>query len=976
MITFRSIIVGVVILLMMCGLPIHAPAREGYYHLSIANGLPCNHVYSSICDRQGYLWMATPKGVVRYDGYTTRLFDASSGIGNADVWNLFEDKKGRIWLSSVSDQIGYIYRDKYFKVWLDDSSYVYPIDFVDHVNGVAFISGDKHSITNMCIEKNDSIRTFHLSANISKYNFYFLQSHAGLIIRKNTGETYACKIENFRLKLTKMATHGTQRIKVRGDYLIMDNAGGGRPIECLNVQDRKKVIVPLRKDELLLIAHYYKQQYYFITNKGIYKFDKAMRPVEELSFENLQTVQPGVKADYISIADDSTWGRRLATTNHGLFLRLPNSNMNYETNMPKGKYVGRSADFTIYFRENNTKTLTSITQDGKRRKVIFPSLPESVKIIPYTADTSLMLKNRMLFTLADGVIKPFFQNLDWPHINDCLPDKDGNINTIAGGYGYFAFPRECRDFDNQRIDSGRYNGIAYDSLYNFFILYGNTHLLIRSEGKILKFNYKALGFIGKIENVQINRESGCVFIKTDKRILAYSIRKRKFRYLFSRYNVSDATMYLQGNSIIAAGRFGISYCRILSDMKFSTPITHINVKGEYYNTVTNCFVVGNSVYAETDRGIVSVNLAKKEAGQSDMPKCNLVILSPLQYQAIASGDTIFLNQSDSAPKFDFINPYGLGRVKYAYSVNDAKIEPYLSSEDIVLPKLEVGKYHVLYIKVSDDIWSIPPYKILLYVQPYWWQTQVGKIAISLLLLLGLAIVSGIAIIGTRYALIQKHRRESKFKELELKAIYAQLNPHFIFNTLSNILHFIKRNRNKEAYRYLTTFAKLLRTYIQSSREKWISVADEAENLNNYILLQQSRFNGIFDYRIIIDDDVDSHNTNLPVLLLQPLVENAIHHGLQSNARPGNLLIHFTQTEENMLTIVIDDDGIGRVEAGKRRSNTANLHASYGTDIVRDLIFIFEKYENLQIDIKYVDKTYPETGTTVIVTVNYKYHESI
>jgi LytS/YehU family sensor histidine kinase len=205
--------------------------------------------------------------------------------------------------------------------------------------------------------------------------------------------------------------------------------------------------------------------------------------------------------------------------------------------------------------------------------------------------------------------------------------------------------------------------------------------------------------------------------------------------------------------------------------------------------------------------------------------------------------------------------------------------------------------------------------------------------------------------------------------VELKSIYSQINPHFIFNTLSTGLYYIKKKKMDEAYNHISSFSNLLRAYIKSSRNKYITLAEEIENLGNYISLQQSRFENKFDSEIIVANNVNPIKSTIPSLLLQPLVENAINHGLFHKEDKGKLKIEFKQgNDESELICIIDDDGVGRDRAKLFKEEATIQTPSYGTDLVKELINIFNTNEPIRIDIEYIDKQEPETGTTVILTI--------
>ncbi len=212
--------------------------------------------------------------------------------------------------------------------------------------------------------------------------------------------------------------------------------------------------------------------------------------------------------------------------------------------------------------------------------------------------------------------------------------------------------------------------------------------------------------------------------------------------------------------------------------------------------------------------------------------------------------------------------------------------------------------------------------------------------------------------------------------LELKSVYSQMNPHFIFNSLGVAMYLVKKKRLDDAYNHIYKFAHLLRAYIKSSRNRYITLHEEVTNISNYIELQQERFKDRFDYEIIVQDIVDA-NTRIPSLLLQPLVENAINHGLLHKDTRGCLKIEFkTDQEHNELTCIIDDDGVGRKLARQfMDENRLITEEAYGSELIRDLCAVFNKYEQMKINIETIDKEQPLTGTIVILNFKIPAHEN-
>lgn len=190
--------------------------------------------------------------------------------------------------------------------------------------------------------------------------------------------------------------------------------------------------------------------------------------------------------------------------------------------------------------------------------------------------------------------------------------------------------------------------------------------------------------------------------------------------------------------------------------------------------------------------------------------------------------------------------------------------------------LPVGDYTFL-VKASnrDGIWNVEPDKIDISIVPAFWQRAWFKIILSSLLL-------GSIVLLYRYR-IGQIKRTSLLKERALKAesraLKSQMNPHFIFNSLNSIDSFIINNEPEMASDYLTKFSKLIRNILEYSNQETISLDDEFKSLKVYLKMEQLRFKNKFNYTIQIDDEIDSHKTFIPTMVIQPFVENAIWHGL-------------------------------------------------------------------------------------------------
>ena len=194
-------------------------------------------------------------------------------------------------------------------------------------------------------------------------------------------------------------------------------------------------------------------------------------------------------------------------------------------------------------------------------------------------------------------------------------------------------------------------------------------------------------------------------------------------------------------------------------------------------------------------------------------------------------------------------------------------------------------------------------------------------------------------------------------ELEMQALRAQMNPHFIFNCLSSINRFIFKNDNKLASDYLTRFSRLIRMVLIHSSKKLITLEDELEMLRLYLDLERLRFKDAFDYSITTTNIVDGGAIFIPPLLLQPFCENAVWHGLMHKESKGHLNIIISEViseNEKVLHCVIEDDGVGREKAAEMKSKSAESEKSLGLKITTERLALLNQENNFSTFYKIED----------------------
>ncbi len=213
--------------------------------------------------------------------------------------------------------------------------------------------------------------------------------------------------------------------------------------------------------------------------------------------------------------------------------------------------------------------------------------------------------------------------------------------------------------------------------------------------------------------------------------------------------------------------------------------------------------------------------------------------------------------------------------------------------------------------------------------------------------------------------------EQKIAETEMTALRAQMNPHFIFNCLNSIKLYTLENDSETASGYLTMFSQLIRLVLENSRSEKITLEKELETLRLYIELEAMRFKDKVRYSIHVAPGIDRQYTELPPLLIQPYVENAIWHGLMHKKEGGTITVDITQPAEHLLQVVITDDGVGRELAAVYKSKSATRQKSFGLKMTSERIDMINQVYGIQATVQ-VDDIRDErnnaAGTKVIIKI--------
>ncbi|GAB2559669.1 two-component regulator propeller domain-containing protein [Spirosoma areae] len=320
---------------------------------------------------------------------------------------------------------------------------------------------------------------------------------------------------------------------------------------------------------------------------------------------------------------------------------------------------------------------------------------------------------------------------------------------------------------------------------------------------------------------------------------------------------------------------------------------------------------------------------------------------------------VVLNYTQNGFTFDmaalsFDNPAGN---QYAYRLegfedrwNQAGNRPFASytnvpPDDYVL--------HVIGAN-NDGIWNRKGYRLRVVIEPPFWQTWWFRIAA---LILVVASTVGVARWRER-RLVLEQQEKSELRERiaasEMKALRSQMNPHFLYNSLNAIRLFVLQNDSDNADKYLVKFSRLMRLILENSRQEWVTLASELEQLQLYLELEQLRFDNKFDFSVDADAAIQKENVSIPPMIIQPYIENSILHGMAHKKSRGRIEVCIRPLADG-LECLVEDDGVGRLKAGELKSKTISSHKSVGLKVTEERLQLISQRSGKETRVTVIDK---------------------
>ncbi len=950
-------------------------------------GLPSDIVFRSFNDKNGFLYVSTQKGLVKYDGYRfvsspflmsrlssviysekqfifhgnffgiarlNKFLDqpveyiknnfSDSNPNNDHFENLYIDKKNRIWCSDFNN-IKYFSEDfksqKSFLIFPENKNIDSNIVFAEPVSGQVWIFCSKGlwvwDESRNKISKHQDLKTDlpflnALQLNEQEFIFSLYNGQVGVynfktqkitFFQNNPGdETFLGFV---KINEDEVLGYSNQKIyKISNGIFELVYKSERSQINHLNFDPETEIFwISTNKGLIKLTPIRAIQSYIFPEKEG--KIITKSVAIEEDERGNIWVLN---SKNEIWVLDTNQVWDQIQIKNPPSF-----SSINY---IKDQIFIGSDEGlFEVRNKKLQKIPLIDLPQKQKIKKCLLTSSGElwllyaSIPIQRYDFDS--LEKIKKTFQNPES----FWTENAW---NDMILDKNDKIwigGWMPKSYGIAHFDAYKNQFiDNASLEVNKDRSKYFGDYVNRIALTQTHDLLFSGYG----------GF------VYLNKE-GNVYKKVD--VIDFPIANGRIE------GIAETT---EGNIVFATGDGLHVYSKKNDNIVRISQIDGLPTDELIYGfkkLKNEKFALGieNGIVKVDADELLRVRISKKMAISSII--VNGKLRTSLENEIVLNKD-----ETDLTIKFSDLSFTDHQKTYYRYKFkNENHWSDLGHNAEITFNRLNPGNYNLI-IQTGNHSkqWKKETLDITIIVQPPFYKSKGFLFLIGVLLLILIFVMN-------RYLLLRQKKESAyrqKIKESEMQTLRAQMNPHFMFNTLNSINSYIIENKTETASEYLTKFSKLMRNILEYSKEEMIPLYKELQALKLYIELESARLENSFDYTFIIDKELKSNELiKVPPLILQPFVENAIWHGLNHKLESGNLIIA-AQVVGNRLSIKIEDDGIGR-KAAKEIKHKQTNHKSFGIEITRQRIEML--YEENSVEI--VDLFNTEgiaLGTQVIITL--------
>jgi ligand-binding sensor domain-containing protein len=941
-------------------LPLISFSQEySYTHYDSRDGLGSSTVYCMTQDTAGFLWFGTETGVTRFDGTHFKSFTKEDGLPDNDIIQVFADSKGRVWLAPFKKTVCYYHKGIIYNSTNDSLLKKLRI----HDNVVRFAEDQAgnillQEITQVhLIQTNGQITTF--STNGSRPLVYITQigsrKNGGFWIMQD-GNVYMLKDNRFTL--WKTITHIYDHIHFTSAAMLNEKLFWRSRLDEVNVlslEDRKNVPYLFNnKYEILNTAVIDSRYAASCTLEGAFIYDMN-------GMDSIQHHLPGIAISNVFKDSEGSWwfttmGKGVYRLNSSVALHVQLNekrilkyrigslvaskelkqahstfNLVRKYASQNGKWEGQSTFtwfnhlpiFSLLTLKDNSVVLGSaffiqkLTPGLMRQTAQIISI--AVKAICTHRNTILVATDRYVLSLDQRNLKILDTILR--ERATCLFSKEDTayIGTLNGLYQLLPGKKLVNLAEKEKSLQGRITNVKEDANHVVWVATAGEGLVGYRHNEPVRIFSRHNGLSSNICRT-LFYENGKLWVGTDKGVNRISVLDPAFP--IQKYTISDGlasdiidAIYVTNKKTFIGTPEGITFFdeeKMTSQSRCDLRFTNIAVAGKNYYPGNNPVQIP---HAKNSIQFNYVGISYKSGGD-------------IRYRYRLQGlDSVWHETRETLLNY-----------------------PALPSGDYQLQLQAINKFDIS----SQVLTAAFTIEKLLY-EKIWFKLLIVVLSMALT-----SLVMWLIIRRIRSREQEKTSFVKRINELEQLSRKAQMNPHFIFNSLNSIQQYVMDADITGANKFISGFARLIRQTLDFSSRPEISLEEELDYLTNYLDIEKTRLENAFSLSVYVDKTVQPADYYIPPMILQPFVENSVRHGLRFRRDKNGKISITVKREGDHLVCILKDNGIGRKAAMQYKSISPINYQSKGLSLTADRIAMFNREHEQKISM-FIDDLEDEAG---------------
>jgi len=946
---------------------------ENFYNYSIAEGLPQSQVFAICQDSAGYIWAGTQGGgIAIFDGQKFKTLPIGlAALRSTFITYLYTASDYTVWIGSTMGL--YSYKNEILLEIKPSGIKSMQVNCITQWDDKMIIGSDKglftyHSVKNTLTS---SSLEFKLSSIVNDVkiinNQLWVATDKGLFIQKNPKALFT-KVTGLpfpNINLLQSDDYGLVLLGIFGYGIIKIDASSYKIISLYDNNlwaKTKSILIP--DDDMIWLA---------TENNGIVKLNTCTGEFSVLSEDS------GLSGSKIRALMEDSWGNIWIGTSGAGLIKKTNQLFKHHNMIDNG--FGGNRVYAVT-KDKTDKIWMAVSQDNIGyfdgfyfRKVNIDSLKIGVKIKTLAVDTSGALwigtEGKGVYCLDSTGTKRFQTSDrsisdDW--IIQLIADDNNKIWIATQSSGIQCIIRDS-DSTFQTLHFNKITGLPDQYIQSmaedkkngriWFGCRNGSAGFIDKNNKIFVFDKKHGLPTKPVNCITLDKIGNCYLGIPGSGVFWSPAMATSSNIKFSKIILNDKTYSTNIYSMACDSKANLwvgtenGVCKFsigqVSDLMFD--MQHFKREDGFLG-IENCHNSisiddNDNIWFGTMNGLVYYN-ARFETGVQAPPKLRLSEILLFNKPVGKSGYASYFSdisdagvsklpyhQSHLSFSFDAVQINYPDKIRYRYMLKgtDPNWSTWSEEKRINFSGIAPGNYSFLVQSTFNEKQVSNTAQVHFIIAKPFWEENWFRL---LLFLMGAGLI--IVVIKIREAAIKKkvnaQSRELSLKNelltLEQKALQLQMNPHFIFNALNSIQSLVVNNDPEAARAQIQNFALLMRGILNTSRSKTVSLQTEIDLLTKYLTMEQFCQKNKFNFSISISDEIITEETELPTMLIQPFVENAVIHGISHLSCPGDIKIRF-ELEDQTLTCIITDNGVGRKRASEL-SPSKEGHTSLGMEV--------------------------------------------